>query len=122
MPSGSGGARSWGRVLVVDVDRWATAARLNLDEPLSEESADTPDQSLTLAQDDRVSSQLGANLREDVLEPAPAIGVHRQRLQRLAGWRRGRQFLSLRFWCGCLFAHVLTTPIVSTLIPDAISL
>src|SRR5205823_833649 len=71
--------------------------RLNLDAALAEEAADAADDSLAVAHDDRVVTELFADLRE-------------QRLERLAAIGAGRRV-----------AHRLTDPAVSTFTPGAIS-
>jgi hypothetical protein len=92
------GERAGGRVLA-DVERGARRARLHLELAAREEPADPAAQVLAAADDDGVGPELGADARQDLLEGRSHVGPG-----------------------GGLLAHAVTTPIVSTLIPGAISL
>ena len=100
-----------GLVLVVDVDALRSRLGVDLDALLGEEAADAAHQALALAQDDRVGAELGADLGDQILELAAAVGAHAAKVTVVA----------IRVGLG-EGAHALTTPMVSTLMPGATSL
>jgi hypothetical protein len=107
-------------VIVIDVDPLGDGG-LDLDAALREEPADAAHHPLPLAHDDRVGPELGTDLGHELLEPAPPVDAHPagRWIEVLVGLGEaggegnlGSQELG----------HALITPIVSTLMPGAISL